>query len=138
MSPLPKTGIFTAFFTASMIFQSTVPGWYICSRVRPCTATSAAPAASQALATSTAVMWSASQPARIFTVTGLPWLSFTTAATMSPQFLGSSISLLPAPLELILGAGQPMLMSMKSNLYFWISAVAWPMVSGSAPNSCTP
>ena len=88
-----------------------MPGWYICSRVRACTTTAAAPAASQALATSTAVRWASSHPARIFTVTGRPPLCFTTASTMRPARAGSSISLLPAPEETIFGAGQPMLMS---------------------------
>ena len=98
----------------------------------------AAPAASQAFATSTAVICSESQPARSFTVTGWPPLFFTTASVTRPQRSGSSMRRLPAPEEVILGAGQPMLMSMKSNSYFWMSPAASPMVSGSAPNSCTP
>ena len=85
-----------------------------CSRVRAWTAMSSAPACSQALAHSTAVMWSASQPFRILTVTGrVVWAL--TCSTMRPQRSGSSISLLPAPPETIFGAGQPMLMSRKSN-----------------------
>ena len=138
MSPLPITGTATAAFTAAMMFTSTVPGAYICSRVRPWTTMAAAPAAAQAFAVSTAVTCSASQPARIFTVTGLPPLFFTTASTTRPQRSGSSSRRLPAPEEVILGAGQPMLMSMKSNWYFRMRPAASPMVSGSAPNSCTP
>ena len=136
MSPLPSTGTWTACFTRAMISGS-MPGVYICSRVRACTAMRAAPACSQAFAHSTAVTWSASQPLRILTVTGrLVWA--TTCSTMRPQRSGSSISLLPAPPDTILGAGQPMLMSTKSNSYCSIAAVASPMIWGTSPKICTP
>ena len=114
ISPFATTGTFTAAFTAAMAAGSTVPGVYICSRVRPCTAMAAAPAASQAFAASAAVMCCASQPVRIFTVTGRPPLSFTTAATIAPHRSGSSKRRLPAPPAVILGAGQPILISIKS------------------------
>ena len=136
MSPLPSTGTLTASFTRAMISGS-MPGVYICSRVRACTAMRAAPACSQALAHSTAVMWSASQPLRIFTVTGR-FVFATTCSTMRPQRSGSSISLLPAPPDTILGAGQPMLISTKSNSYCSMAAVASPMISGTSPKICTP
>ena len=136
MSPLPSTGIFTASFTFRMMLRS-MPGVYICSRVRAWTATSTAPACSQALAHSTAVMWSASQPLRILTVTGRE-VFCTTCSTILPQTSGSSISLLPAPPDTILGAGQPMLMSRKSNRYCSMAAAACPMISGTSPKICTP
>ena len=101
------------------------------------TAMSTAPACSQALAHSTAVTCSASQPLRIFTVTGRE-VFLTTSSTMRPQRSGSSISLLPAPPETILGAGQPMLMSRKSNAYCSTAAAACPMISGTSPKICTP
>ena len=63
------------------------------------------------MASSTAVMVSSSQPMRIFTVTGRLPAAFTTAAAMRPAKAGSFIRALPAPLPVILGAGQPMLMS---------------------------
>ena len=136
MSPLPSTGTFTAALTLAMMSGS-MPGVYICSRVRAWTAMSSAPACSQALAHSTAVMWSASQPFRILTVTGrVVWAL--TCSTMRPQRSGSSISLLPAPPETIFGAGQPMLMSRKSNSYSSMAAAASPMISGTSPKICTP
>ena len=62
-------------------------------------------------ATCTAVLLSSSQPVRIFTLTGRSPAFFTTASTICPQSAGFSISLLPAPLFTILGAGQPILIS---------------------------
>ncbi len=62
----------------------------------------------------------------------------TTCSTMRPQRSGSSISLLPAPPDTILGAGQPMLISTKSNSYCSMAAVASPMISGTSPKICTP
>ena len=136
MSPLPSTGMCTACFTARMMERS-MPGVYICSLVRAWTATRAAPACSQALAHSTAVTWSASQPLRILTVTGRLVWAFTWA-TISPHSSGWSISLLPAPPDTILGAGQPMLMSRKSKSYSSRAAAAWPMMEGTSPKICTP
>ena len=113
-------------------------GMYICSRVRPWTAIKSAPLASSCLATSTPVRWSASQPMRILTVSGVSSPSaLRAAATICPQSGGSSSSLLPAPLPVILGAGQPMLMSRMSN---WMpcsltNRIALAIDSGSAPNS---
>ena len=94
----------------------------------------AAPAASQRLATSTQVTAPSSQPLRIFTVTGRS-TAFTTASTMRPQRAGSRISALPAPPPVILGAGQPMLMSMKSGRYRSASFAPSAMISGSLPKS---
>ena len=115
-------------------------GIYICSRVRPCTAIRSAPFASSCLATSTPVIWSASQPMRIFTVSGVSSpKARRAAATICPQSGGSSSNLLPAPLLVILGAGQPILMSRISNWmpFSRINRIALAMLSGSAPKSCT-
>ena len=136
MSPLPMTGISTACLTARMMLRS-MPGIYICARVRAWTVMRAAPACWQALAHSTAVTCSSSQPLRILTVTGREVWALTWA-TISPHSSGWSISLLPAPPETILGAGQPILISRKSKSSPSIMAAAWPMISGTSPNSCTP
>ena len=69
-SPFASTGMDTACLMAAMAAVS-MGGMYICSRVRPCTAIKSAPPASSCLATSTPVRLSASQPMRIFTVSGV-------------------------------------------------------------------
>ena len=104
-SPLPNTGTDTARFTARMTLQSARPE-YCCSRVRACTAMADAPLPSQIRATSTALTLSASQPERIFAVTGRGVAS-TSARTTAPIFSGSRIMALPSPLPVIFGAGQP-------------------------------
>lgn len=86
ISPLPITGIETAFLTSLIISQFAVPV-YIWLLVLPCTAIAFAPALSQAFATSTALMLLKSQPILILTVTG-----FETALTISETI--SSISLI--------------------------------------------
>ena len=70
-SPLARTGIFTARLTSRIQSQLAVPA-YIWFRVRPWTATAAAPASSIARANSTQLMEPLSQPSRNFTVTGQP------------------------------------------------------------------
>ena len=63
------TGMDTAALTSRMRSQSARPA-YIWARVRPWTATAAAPACSQTRAKSTAFTLPLSQPLRNFTVTG--------------------------------------------------------------------
>mgnify|MGYP002513170800 CR=1 FL=1 len=60
------------------------------------------------------------------------------AATISPQRAGSRIRLLPAPLFTILGAGQPILMSIKSGLWRMHKAAPSAMVAGSEPKTWMP
>ncbi len=60
-SPFPITGMDTASFTARIAARSVRPE-YCCSRVRPCTATASAPAASRARAATT--LWRRVVPAR--------------------------------------------------------------------------
>ena len=136
-SPFASTGMDTACLMAAMAAVS-MGGMYICSRVRPCTAIKSAPPASSCLATSTPVRLSASQPMRIFTVSGVSSPSaLRAAAAICPQSGGSSRSLLPAPLLVILGAGQPILISRMSNRmpFSRTNRIAFAMDSGSAPNS---
>ena len=79
-------------------------------------------------------MCSSSQPERIFTVTGRDVASavaLTTAATPA----GSRSMALPSPLPVILGAGQPKLMSMNWNPQPSRSFAAAAMYRGSLPNS---
>ena len=103
----------TARFTSRMMSQSARPA-YICARVRPCTATAAAPAAlAHCRANATAFTSPPSQPLRNFTVTGTSTAA-ATAETISAASSGVRIRALPSPLLTILPTGQPMLMSMMS------------------------
>ncbi len=86
---------------------------YDCAAVRPCTVTAAAPASSTRLASSGALIAVASQPARIFTVTGMR-TARAIAPTMAAACAGSRIRLQPALCLAIFGTGQPMLMSTMS------------------------
>ena len=144
MSPLPTTGISTASLTARMMLQSALPE-YICSFVRPCTQIIEAPASARRLASSTALMLSLSQPARILTVTGI-LTALTVSRTTSAAKVGFFISAEPSPLPTIFAMGQPMLMSMTEGetslmvpRYSLLSrsAAARATNSGSAPNNCT-
>ena len=86
---------------------------------------------------------SASQPMRSFTVTGTSaGAASRTARAMAPASGGSFSSALPAPGPAIFGAGQPMLMSIKSKGILprisQIRRAASAITSGCAPNSCTP
>ncbi len=130
------TGIFTACLTFLIIPQS-AGGVYCWARVRACTAMAATPACSQISATSGALMFWASQPARIFTVTGTGTAS-TTAATISPQSGGFFISALPAPGLVIFGAGHPMLMSIKSGENSMAFFAASAITAGSEPKIWMP
>ena len=111
-SPLAMTGMDTARFTSRMMSQSARPA-YICTRVRPCTATAAAPLRSHIAANCTAFTSPPSQPLRNFTVTGTSTAA-ATAETISAASSGVRIRALPSPLLTILPTGQPMLMSMMS------------------------
>ena len=128
-SPLPMTGMETASFTCRMISQS-AGGAYISSRVRPWTVTAEAPASSQIFAISTALTEFLSQPLRIFTVTGTG-TARTTAETIARQSRGLFMRAEPEPLLAILGAGQPILISMKSGSYSMQIFAASAMISGS-------
>ena len=139
ISPLASTGTDTAARISPMA-PASMGGTYICSRVRPWTAIRSAPLASHWRATSTPVRWSSSQPMRILTVRGMSCPSACrAAATIRPQSAGSSSSLLPAPPEVILGAGQPIFRSRRSKAISFsrMMPMAAASVSGSAPKSCT-
>ena len=134
-SPLAMTGTLTAFTTSRIASQSARPA-YICTRVRPWTAMADAPACSRIFATSTQFTLPASQPLRIFTVTGTSTAA-ATAAVISPASSGVFISAEPSPPLTILPTGQPMLMSIISARQI-SSARRAPsaMLSGSCPNIC--
>ena len=131
-SPLARTGIFTARLTSRIQSQLAVPA-YIWFRVRPWTATAAAPASSIARANSTQLMEPLSQPSRNLTVTGQP-APRTTASSTRTALSGSRISPEPSPELATLGTGQPMLMSMRSAPdTSWAIAAASSMHTGSLP-----
>ena len=115
--------------------QSARPA-YICARVRPCTATAAAPAASQSRAKATAFTSPPSQPLRNFTVTGTSTAA-ATAETISAASEGERISALPSPLLTILPTGQPMFMSIMSAREISAALLAPSAItSGSCPKIC--
>ena len=131
-SPLAITGMCTAFFTSRIQSQLAVPA-YICTLVRPWTATAAAPASSMARANSTQLMEPLSQPRRNFTVTGQPAPRTTASITFTARS-GLRIRPEPSPELATLGTGQPMLMSMKSAPdTWWAMAAASCMHTGSLP-----
>ena len=136
MSPLPMTGMLTARLTAAIMRQS-AGGAYICARVRAWSVTAAAPASSHRLASSTALMESASQPVRILTVTGQSTAA-TVARTISAARAGSFISRAPPPEAATLGAGHPMLMSRKAGRCASAARAAAATVAGSEPNNWIP
>ena len=135
ISPLPMTGMRTACFTCRMQSKST-GGAYICCLVRPWMQTADAPAASALLANSTAFTLSPSQPLRNLTVTGTG-TARTTARMIASARSGFFISALPAPPEVILGAGQPMLISRMSGEKSMQRRAAPAITAGSSPNICT-
>ena len=113
MSPLATTGMRSAAFTAAMVSYSAWPR-KPCSRVRPCTVTSATPASSAARASATALRSLSRRPLRIFSVTGTPRGAH---AAPRPRTMASAsgsllISAEPANTLHTFLAGQPMLMSM--------------------------
>ena len=137
MSPFPMTGmLFTRLLTSAITSRST-GGAYICLRVLPCTVIAAAPACSQSTASSGALIFSASQPARILTVIGTGE-TFTHCATISAASSGRFISALPPPFPATFGAGQPIFISMKSGEYFMQVSIAFAIISGTSPNIWTP
>ena len=115
--------------------QSALPE-YRSAAVRPCRATAETPALRAVSAASRKVVWSASMPLRIFTVTGIPprEASVTAVVTMASNrscFHGRAE---PPPLRVTLGTGQPKLRSMWSARSSSTSIrTAWPMVIGSTP-----
>ena len=109
----------------------------ICWRVRPWTVTAAAPLCSAILANSTALTDRSSHPLRNLTVTGTG-TARETSRMICPASSGFFIRALPPPLPAILGAGQPMLMSMMSGSWAIDISAARAMVSGSSPNSWMP
>ena len=112
-SPLPITGIETASFTARIASRDRSGPEYCCSRVRPWTASAAAPAASSARAAS--IDWRASsQPARIFTVTGTDTRRAIARDDRGGARRGPASSAEPAQRSTILRTGQPMLTSITS------------------------
>ena len=100
--------------------------------MRPCTATAAAPASSMRRASSGALISFASQPARIFTVTGI-LTAFAIALTIACACAGSRIRLQPALCLAIFGTGQPMLTSTMSAPMPSTICAAAAIFSGSPP-----
>ena len=76
-------------------------------------------------------------PRRIFTVTGMS-TAFTMARTTAAPFSGSASSAAPAPVFMILGTGQPMLMSTMSAPASCTARAASAITSGSPPNTWIP
>jgi hypothetical protein len=110
MSPFPMTGMErTDSTTERMPRRLTAPEnpW---ARVRPWTKTAATPASSRAPARSGAVMFSESQPRRIFAVTGIE-IAPTIPRTRSAVLPSSVIIAEPPPIFVTFLTGQPMLMS---------------------------
>ncbi len=138
MSPFPMTGmLFTRLFTSAIIeidgrrsihllaSPATVYGY---SRHPP--------ACSQSTASSGALIFSVSQPARILTVIGTGE-TFTHCATISAASSGRFISALPPPFPATFGAGQ-IFISMKSGEYFHAGLNCFAIISGTSPNIWTP
>src|SRR5580704_690212 len=133
-SPLPKTGTPTVSLTRAISAQSAVPS-YFWQRVRPCTVTAETPASSRARASSGALIVEASQPRRIFTVTGTLTAS-TIAATTRAVALTSRASAAPLPRLTTLETGQPRLTSTSMaprSTHTWAASA---MTAGSQPTSC--
>ena len=107
-----------------------------CSRVRPCTKIAATPESSSARAKSGAVMFSSSQPSRIFAVTGI-LTAFTMPFTSAAVFSCSVIIAEPPPTRQTLRTGQPMLMSTLATPRCSKSTAASRISSGTEPKSCT-
>ena len=98
-----------------------------------------APLPSAILANSRALTWSSSQPLRNLTVTGAE-LALTTARMTLSAVSIRSMRALPSPFPVILGAGQPMLMSMRASFPWRLSQMnpaCSAMMSGSLPKSWT-
>ena len=113
-SPLPMIGICMRgfFFTSPISVQSASPV-YICARVRPWMERAAIPQSCSCSARSTMIRLSASQPKRVFTVTGM-FTALTTSRVMS-SISGILRSMpAPAPLPATRLTGQPKLMSRMS------------------------
>ena len=100
---------------------------YICTLVRPWTATAATPAASMAWANSTQLMEPLSQPSRNLTVTGRPPAPRMTASATFTASSGFLIRPEPSPELATLGTGQPML----------ISRMSAPDFSAAMPAACS-
>ena len=125
----------TARLTSRIMSQSARPE-YICTRVRPCTATAEAPACSQSRAKSTAFTLPPSQPLRNLTVTGASTAA-RTASIILPASSGSRIRAEPSPDFTTLPTGQPMLISrISAPDISSASCAASAMTSGSWPKIC--
>src|SRR6185312_14177271 len=109
-----------------------------CARVRPCTVIMAAPTSTRRRATSAALSWLSSQPARCLTVTGMrDGSTRRTADTSSAASAGSRMSAEPQRPAVTFLAGQPMLMSTIQAPTSAAISAARASASGSRPKICT-
>ena len=122
------------FFTSPISVQSASPV-YICARVRPCMVSAAMPQSCNCSASSTIILLFASQPRRVFTVTGI-FTASTTARVIS-SILGIFCNIpAPAPLPATRFTGQPKLISRISGRASSTMRAASTMVSVSLPYIC--
>ena len=136
MSPLPMIGMCMRglFFTSPISVQSASPV-YICARVRPWMANAAMPQSCNCSARSTMILWSASQPSRVFTVTGI-FTASTTVRVISSIFGIFCNIPAPAPFPATFFTGHPKLMSSMSGRASSTIRAAPTMASVSLPYIC--
>ena len=128
------TGICKTDFTSLIYSQLALP-LYICSRVRPCTATAATPTDSIRCAISITLMDVSSQPKRNLTVTGI----CTACTAASATFIAKSgffINAEPSPEETTFFTGQPMLISTIGAPADSTILAPMAIASGSDPKIC--
>ena len=135
-SPLPITGMLTAFLTSRITLQSALPlkPW---ARVRAWSARERTPQPSRRRAVSAGRAVASSQPIRILTVTG-SGVAATTAATTASMRPGSASSAEPALRSTTLRTGQPRSRSMRSGSRSVTRRAASAMTPGSEPHSWIP
>ena len=135
-SPLPKTGRpGTASTTDRMPAKSTAPV-NAPARVRPWMVSAATPASARMGASRGAWSSAASQPRRVFTVTGIV-TARVTVATNVPVRSGSFSMAAPAPSLTTFSTGQPMLMSTASAPHSCSRTAASRTSSATGPNNWT-
>ncbi len=122
------------FFTSPISVQSASPV-YIWARVRPWMVRAAMPQSCNCSARSTMILLLASQPRRVFTVTGIFTASTTARVISSISGMFCSIPA-PAPLPATRFTGQPKLMSSVSGCACSTMRAASTMVAVSFPYIC--
>ena len=119
------------FFTSPIRVQSASPV-YIWARVRPWIVNASIPQSCSCSAKSTIILWSASQPRRVLTVTGT--LTESTMARVISSIFGTFCNIpAPAPFPATRFTGHPKLMSIMSGLASSMMRAASTMVSVSFP-----